>query len=60
MSDEPKAPETPEEPAKPQWEYKTEFGINTKLRDIVHKAIDASSAEIVSLKRKLDRLTYGS
>lgn len=66
MSDEPEVPETPEEPPKfeekppPTWEYKTEFGIHTKLKDVVSKTIDVTATEIEVLKKKLDRLTYGS
>lgn len=52
--------EKPETPEPPKWEHKTEFGINTKLKDIVSKAIDASSAEVERLKRQIDKLTYGS
>lgn len=58
MSDE--KPDAPEEKRPPSWEYKTEFGINTKLKDIVGKTIDATTAEIDRLKRQLDKLTYGS
>lgn len=62
MSDETKEPEAPAEPEKkpPSWEYKTEFGVNQKLKDVVTKAIDVTSTEIDRLKRQLDKLTYGS
>lgn len=45
---------------KAQWQYKEEFAINTKMREVIGLAIKASEAEIGTLRRKLDKLTYGS
>lgn len=58
MSDDPK-PEPPQDEA-PSWQYKTEFGINTRLREVIKMTIEASTLEVEALKRKLDKLTYGS
>lgn len=49
-----------EAPKPPAWEYKTEFGINTQLREIVLKSKEFAEAELATLRRKLDRITYGS
>ncbi len=51
---------TPEEKPPLQWEYKTQFGINEKLKTVVERAIDASVSEVERLKRQIDKLTYGS
>lgn len=51
--------EGPPEPG-PRWEYKKEFAITGSLRDVVQKTIKATEAEIASLHRKLNKLTYGS
>ena len=45
---------------KPKWEFKQEFAINTKMREVIGLAVKASEAEISMLRRKLDKLTYGS
>ncbi len=58
MADE-KKPEDPKTEA-PQWEHKTEPGIHNKMREIIHLSISASEAEIKVLKRKLEKLQYGS
>ncbi len=52
--------EVPKEEAPPNWEYKTDFAINTKMREVVAKSIEASELELAGLLRKLDKLTYGS
>lgn len=56
------AEEVPAEegPKPPQWEYKTEFGINSQLREIVTKSKEFAEAELEVMRRKLDRITYGS
>ena len=48
--------------AKPKahWEYKTEFRVNTEMKKVIDLTIKVSEAEIESLKRKLDKLTYGA
>jgi len=51
--------EVPKEEAPPNWEYKTDFAINTKMREVVTKTIEASELELAGLLRKLDKLTYG-
>jgi hypothetical protein len=55
-------PEEKKDPEIPQvnWEYRKEFGINSKLREAVLLTKDATQSEIASLRRKLERLTYGS
>jgi len=70
MSDETTPPEPPavetdapppeEAPEPPRWEYKTEFGIHSKMRDVIGKTIDVTVSEIDKLKLKLDKLTYGA
>ena len=63
MSEEEKEPtELPEEPPKPKanWEYKTEFGINTKMREVIQATIKVCEAEIKTYRRKIEKLTYGT
>jgi hypothetical protein len=54
--------DTTEEPKKqgPSWEHKTEFGINTKMREVIGLTISAVESEVKVLKRKLEKLQYGS
>ena len=53
---------TPEQPGPPraQWEYRTEFRIVKEMKVIIHKSIEASESELELLRRKLDKITYGS
>jgi hypothetical protein len=44
----------------PEWQYKEEFGIVTKLKTAVQATKKASEQELAELRRRLDRLTYGS
>jgi hypothetical protein len=44
----------------PEWKYKEEFGIVTKLKEAVKATAVASEHELSNLRRKLERLTYGS
>lgn len=60
MSDENKPKEEPAAPEAPKWEYKKEFGINTQMREVVRLTISASEAEMKLLRRKLEKLQYGS
>lgn len=67
MAEEDKQPELegppepePEKPKPPEWEYKTEFGINSRMRDLIDKSKEFAELELSNLRRKLDRLTYGS
>jgi hypothetical protein len=57
MSDEPKN-ETPPKPAA-EWQHR-EFAINGRMKEICHLGIEATRAEITALKRKLEKLQYGS
>jgi hypothetical protein len=41
------------------WEHKTEFGINTKMKEILKLTLSAAQAERDRLKKKLDKLQYG-
>jgi hypothetical protein len=43
-----------------EWKYKEEFGIVTKLKEAVKATAIASEKELTDLRRKLERLTYGS
>lgn len=62
MSDEEKTGQSPPEPEKPkvEWSYKTEFGINGRMREIVNMTIKTAEAEIERYRRKIEKLTYGS
>ncbi len=70
MSDETKTEEEPKaeasaetpkpEPPKANWEYKKEFGIVTKMREIVLLTKEAHEIEVERLRRQLEKLTYGS
>lgn len=63
MSDEEKkdeSTETPPEPPKANWEFKQEFGIVTKMREIVLLTKEAHEIEVDRLRRQLEKLTYGS
>lgn len=55
MSDE-KKEETPQL----EWEYKTEFGINTKMREVIQATLKVAEASIESYRKKIEKLTYGS
>jgi len=49
-----------EAPKPPEWEYKTDFNITIQMKEIVGKTIEVSEKELENLRRKLERLTYGS
>ncbi len=62
MNENEKPPEvsaTPEE-KKPSWEYRKNFRINEEMKKVINLTIAASQAEIAVLRRKLQKLTYGS
>lgn len=63
MEDEkPTGEETKEAPAPkppPQWERRTSFKINDRMKVIVEKTIDVAKDEVVRLRRKLEKLQYG-
>ena len=44
----------------PEWKYKEEFGIVTQLKTVVEATQKASEQELAELRRRLERLTYGS
>jgi predicted chitinase len=50
----------PEDPPQANWEYREEFGIVTKMREAISLTKTATESEITLLRRKLERLTYGS
>lgn len=51
---------TDEKPKTPEWQYKKEFEINKRMKEVVKLTISATQAELDGLRRKLDKLTYGS
>jgi hypothetical protein len=50
----------PEAPPQANWEYRQEFGIVTKMREAIKLTKTATESELAILRRKLERLTYGS
>jgi hypothetical protein len=42
------------------WQYRKTLKINQKMANVVNLTIDAARAEIKTLRRKVDKLTYGS
>jgi len=58
MSDESKSNESQAEAC--EWKYKTEFGLVGELRKVVLLTKQATEMELEGLRRKLERLTYGS
>lgn len=61
MEDEKPTGETePAKPPPPQWERRTSFKINDRMRDVVEQTIDVTRGEIVKLRRKIEKLQYGS
>ncbi len=66
MSDENEKPQEPAPEAAPQgetpkaeWKFKRNLGINEEMKKVIGLTIDATNAEIASLRRKLEKLTYG-
>lgn len=55
----PKA-ETSEERQPPQWEFRKEFRINTQMREMLNLTRKVTELEIDRLRRKVEKLTYGS
>jgi hypothetical protein len=51
--------ETPPEP-RFNWEYRTEFRINQQMREVVGLTKKVVEGEIDRLRRKVEKLTYGS
>ncbi len=44
----------------PEWKYKEDFGIVTQLKEVVKATKVATEKELAELRRRLDKLTYGS
>ena len=44
---------------KAQWQHKTEFEINKRMKEVIKLTIEASEEELVRLRKKLERLQYG-
>jgi hypothetical protein len=42
------------------WQYRRSLKINQRLIHVCNLAIDATKSEIGVLRRKIDKLTYGS
>jgi hypothetical protein len=42
------------------WQYRKTLKINQRLVHVCNLAIDATKMEIGTLRRKIDKLTYGS
>lgn len=42
------------------WEYRTEFRITSQMREVVKLTKAVAESEIERLRRKLEKLTYGS
>lgn len=45
---------------KAEWSYKRTFGINEEMKKVIGLTISATQSEVTGLRRKLDKLTYGS
>lgn len=60
MSDEEKDPNAEKTQGEATWEYKTRFGINDKISEVVQQTIKVAEAEIEGYRRKIEKLTYGS
>ena len=52
--------EAPGGAVKAEWQVKTRFAINTQMLDVLQKTKEACEAELATLRRKVDKLTYGS
>ena len=44
----------------PKWEYRQRFRIQEEMKKVVGLAIQATEAELVVLRRKMNKMTYGS
>ena len=58
--EEPKAEAKPDDEPKAQWSFKRNLGVNEQMKKVINLTIEATNAEIAVLRRKLERLTYGS
>lgn len=52
----------PEEakPEAPAWEHRKSFRINERMKEVIGLTIKATESELTVLRRKLNKLTYGS
>lgn len=55
-----KADDPPAKPPLSSWEYREEFKIVGEMRKVINLAVDASEYEISMLRRKIEKLKYGS
>jgi hypothetical protein len=53
-------PEKAETPPAPSWEYRNNMKIVEKLTNVVNLTKDVTQSEINRLRKKIDKLTYGS
>jgi hypothetical protein len=53
-------PEKTEGPPGPTWEYRNNMKITERFTAIVNMTKDVAQAEINRLRKKVDKLTYGS
>lgn len=60
MSDDEKPPEAPPAPEPLKWERRTEMRICKEMQEIVKATISVSQKQIDLLKRKIEKLQYGS
>ena len=56
----PSAEPQPEGPLPPQWEYRRNFKITEKMKNIVNLTMEATQSEIKRLRKRIDKLTYGA
>jgi hypothetical protein len=52
--------DTKEAPKPPEWERRENFAINERMKEVLKLTKQVAEKEIESLRRKLDKLTYGS
>ncbi len=60
MTDETTPPDAPPAPTPPKWEFRKEMRISKEMREIVKATIAVSQKQIDLLKRKVEKLQYGS
>lgn len=49
-----------EETPKAEWKFKRNLGINEQMKKVINLTIEATNSEIATLRRKLEKLTYGA
>jgi hypothetical protein len=60
MMDETNEEKVAKVPECPKWEYRKEMRINQEMRKVVQATIKVSQAQIDLLRRKVEKLQYGS